>query len=133
MKGTIVAMGASGVLMAAQSGASLLDQEYSAIDPTLSVTLQTAQKAISEGFSVWQIAVATICLPIAIKGLEIYKTHAQSKQEEKAAARERDKLRLEAELDAQRKREDRAHELEMARLQRGLPAIAQVVDMKQTS
>jgi len=128
MKGTLAAMGVSGLLVGAQQAASMLDQEYSAIDPTLEATIHGVNKAVSEGFSVWQIAVATICLPIAIKGMEIYKTHAQSKQEEKREALNRETLKLKAELEERQRRDDRQHELEMARIRQGQPP-AEIVPM----
>jgi hypothetical protein len=103
-------MGAAGLLLVAQQGASLLDSEFEKLSPDLSATLHVVNSQLTEGLSASQIAVATIGLPLAY---QLIKMISDARREKRERITREHTSKLEIDSMAARLRLEREHAASM--------------------
>ncbi len=111
-------MGGASVLMIGQQGLSLVDQEFDKLDPNLAAAAHAIQGQVSQGFTLTQVALATLVLPIIYQGVKILMGYAGVHQDTLKDRRDRERARFDSELRLKEERERKQMELdaEAARL-----------------
>lgn len=98
-------MGGVGFALVGQQVASVLDTEYSQMDPNLATAVSVVKSQVDQGFTVTQVAAASLLLPIVFAFVKMFAANQADKLDAAKHRREREAKEHDVDLEVRKARE----------------------------